>query len=237
MRRGRGPLVYGAAFAVVTAAYLLDPRLDLTVSGVFYRPGPGFYLSGEPWARLVSAGVPWAAWTLGLGIAAAAAWAWLRPGGGRRARRVTAYLVLALLLGPGLLTNVLLKDHWGRARPYQIAVFGGDRLYTSPLHPAHQCSSNCSFVAGHPSVAFFLVAFAFLIADRKRRALAVTASVALGLGVGFVRVVQGQHFAGDVLYSGLLNVGLIWLLWRGLVPAAVVGEARDRPERPSGEAA
>lgn len=231
MRRGRGPLVYGAVFAGVTAAYLAYPRLDLAVSDLFYRPGAGFFLSGRPWARFVSAGVPWIAWSLGLGIAAAAAWAWLRPGVRKRTRRITAYLTLALLLGPGLLTNALLKDHWGRARPYQVVAFGGDRSYTSPLHPAHQCTTNCSFVAGHPSVAFFLVAFAFLLPDRRQRAVAVAASVALGLGVGFVRVAQGQHFAGDVLYSGLLNVGLIWLLRRGLVPDLPAGPPRARTAR------
>jgi len=225
-----GAAVYAAAFAAVTVAWGIDPRLDLAVSRLFYRPGDGFFLSGEPWARFVSSAVPWAAWTIGLGILAAGLWAWLRPGGSRRLRRVTAYLLLALLLGPGLLTNVLLKDHWGRARPYQVAAFGGGRAFTPPLVPAHQCTTNCSFVAGHPSVAFFLVAFAFLVRDPPRRRLAIAAAVAAGLAVGFVRVVQGQHFASDVLYSGLLNVGLIWVLWRRLAATGGAGTGPGRAD-------
>ncbi|HKK07504.1 MAG TPA: hypothetical protein VKA44_01320, partial [Gemmatimonadota bacterium] len=97
-RPGLGGLAYLAAFTAVTAAYVLHPRLDLVVSGLFYRSGSGFFLSGEPWARFVSAAVPWLAWTVGLGLAVAAAWAWLWPSAPRRLRRVTAYLVLALLL-------------------------------------------------------------------------------------------------------------------------------------------
>ncbi|HKK28167.1 MAG TPA: phosphatase PAP2 family protein [Gemmatimonadota bacterium] len=227
-----GAAVYVAAFAAVTVAWGLDPRLDLAVSGLFYRTGDGFFLSGQPWARFVSAAVPWLAWTVGLGILAAGLWAWLRPGGSRRMRRVTAYLTLALLLGPGLLTNLLLKDHWGRARPYQVAAFGGGRAFTTPLLPADQCTSNCSFVAGHPSVAFFLVAFAFLVRDPGRRRLAIAGAVAAGLAVGFVRVVQGQHFASDVLYSGLLNVGLIWVLWRWLVAAGERESSTASPDAP-----
>lgn len=214
-----GLAIWVAAFAAVTATYAFHPALDLEVTEIFYRSGPGFFLSGEPWARFVSAVVPVVAWAVGLGLLVTAAWAWLAPDRSRL-RRVTVYLIVALLVGPGLLTNVILKDHWGRARPYQVSLFGGSHAFTTPLLPAHQCTTNCSFVAGHPSVGFYLVAFAFLVRERRWRAAAITTAVLAGLGVGFVRLVQGQHFLSDILYSGLLNIGVIWLLYRGLVPTA-----------------
>lgn len=41
------------------------------------------------------------------------------------AGRAALFLVATLALGPGLLVNVALKDHWGRPRPIDIAQLGG----------------------------------------------------------------------------------------------------------------
>ena len=175
--------------------------------------------------------IPALSWVLGVGLVAALAWVWGRPGTCGRRRRVVSYLAAAYALGPGLLTNVLLKDHWGRARPLHVAAFGGDRLFTTPLLPAHQCSTNCSFVSGHVSVPFFLMAFVYLISDRRRRRRATVGVVLFGLLVGFERVVQGKHFLSDVLYSALFNAGIAWILYllvvrrRGVGPAVPPGEA------------
>ena len=47
---------------------------------------------------------------------------WRSPGVPGRA---AVFLVLSLLLGPGLLVNVILKDNWGRPRPGSVVEFGG----------------------------------------------------------------------------------------------------------------
>ena len=57
---------------------------------------------------------------------------------------------LGIVLGifVSLLVNALLKDHWGRARPNETTLFGGDGAFSGPFVIAGQCARNCSFVSG-----------------------------------------------------------------------------------------
>src|SRR6202007_2501046 len=105
--------------------------------------------------------------------------------------------------GPGLVTNAILKDHWGRARPTQITEFGGTKAFTPALVPARQCERNCSFVAGHPALGFYLVSFGFLVPPPRRRVVEAIA-IATGALFGAARIAQGGHFLSDVVFSGLV---------------------------------
>ena len=40
-------------------------------------------------------------------------------------RRPALFLVLVAALGPGLLINVVFKDHYGRPRPREVQELGG----------------------------------------------------------------------------------------------------------------
>ena len=64
------------------------------------------------------------------------------------------FLAACLVIGPGIVSNVILKDNWGRARPVHIVEFGGTKTYTPPLVPSNQCEKNCSFVGGEASMAY-----------------------------------------------------------------------------------
>ena len=116
-------------------------------------------------------------------------------------------MVAALALGPGLVINTLLKDNWGRPRPSTIVEFFGTNHYVPPLLPSDQCPENCSFPSGHAALGFWLVAFAFVAPPRWRRP-AVLAALAFGGFVGAVRIAQGGHFLSDVVFSGVIVVGL-----------------------------
>ena len=70
-------------------------------------------------------------------------------------RKALVFLVAATALGPGLIANTVLKDHWGRARPYQTDSFGGTRQFTPAPLPAAQCERNCAFVSGHAALGVF----------------------------------------------------------------------------------
>ena len=132
-------------------------------------------------------------------------------------RRQTAmFLAASLALGPGLIVNVLLKEHWGRARPSQITEFGGTAHYTPPLMMADQCTANCSFSSGHGALGFWLIAFA-LLAPPRWRPLAVGAALTFGVFVGVTRIAQGGHFLSDTVFSALVVVGLTVWLWRKMV--------------------
>jgi lipid A 4'-phosphatase len=127
-------------------------------------------------------------------------------------RKAYAYLLLVLVLGPGLLVNAVLKDHWGRARPHDIRAFGGTREFTPALVISNQCTRNCSFVSGHSSVLFYFASFGLLLRGR-RKWIVIGSATALGALVGLGRIVQGDHFLSDVVFSGLFVALVARLLY------------------------
>jgi lipid A 4'-phosphatase len=199
------------AFAVL---FTLAPRLDLVVTGWFYDPVLGFSANDNAMVRIVYTGVLWGSrallWVLGLGFLVTCV---LRGAAVAQLRRRLGFLLLAFLLGPGLIVDVALKDHWGRARPHQVQEFGGKRQYTPPLKIAQQCADNCSFVSGHASAGFALIAFGFLFTGAARRRWFV-GGLAAGLVVGLVRVMQGGHFMSDVIFSFYFTtLGVLLAAW------------------------
>ena len=194
--------------------FTLSPEIDLAAARLFFRDGrwlasdhPGV----EGFRRLASilvVGVPAAAVLLALLGRLVG-----RPGG----ERAALVLVLALALGPGLIVNVGLKDHWGRARPSQIVEFGRDRAFTPALVPANECRRNCSFVSGEAAMGFGLVTLALFA--RRRRALVLVPGLVMGSSLALVRMAAGGHFLSDVVFGGLIAsaVGLVVyaLIYRG----------------------
>jgi len=203
--------LYLLLVAASGAAFLLFPGLDLTVSGWFYRPGTAWELGYLPVFTVIHDGVPYMLGAVMLAAAILCAVNFWRGTDILQLRgRGMAFVTLALLLGPGVLANVVLKDNWGRARPAHVAEFGGPSRFTPPLLIADQCDHNCSFVAGDAAAGFFLLSFALLA--RRRRALAIGGALAVGAGLGAVRIIQGGHFLSDVMFAGLFTGGLVWLL-------------------------
>jgi lipid A 4'-phosphatase len=126
--------------------------------------------------------------------------------------RAIVFLITTLALAPGLMVNVLLKDHWGRPRPIDVAELGGTQHFVAWWDTRGDCPSNCSFVSGDVAGAFWTIAPAAL-APPQWRALAYGASLALGTGMAAVRVMAGAHFASDVVFAGVLTFLIIWLVY------------------------
>jgi lipid A 4'-phosphatase len=214
----KGLAVYAAALAASVALFLLLPGIDTWVSGWFYDPQHGFTLAGWPPLRGLENSIRWIVWAIVLLTASGAVW--LRLTGRplwRFDRNMLIFIVAATALGPGIIVNTVLKDHWGRARPYQIEAFGGTKSFTAAPLPADQCARNCSFVSGHAALAFSLVSFAFLLPAGQRRDVAAGAAIGFGALVGLARIAAGHHFLSDVVYAGLITVATTWLLHRWLV--------------------
>ena len=112
-------------------------------------------------------------------------------------RRMAAFLLAVLFVGPGLIVNGVWKEHWGRARPFETQNFGGEHQYTPPMQPAQECDTNCSFVSGHAAMGFYWLSLAWVL---KRRYWLVVGLV-LGSFVGLGRILQGNHFLSDIVFS------------------------------------
>lgn len=126
-------------------------------------------------------------------------------------RRKAMYVLLVIALGPGLVVNLVFKDHWGRPRPLHITEFGGHNDYVPPLQIAD--TPHKSFPCGHCSVSYALFAGYFLSRKRKKSLLSLTLVAALLMGVS--RMAAGGHFVSDVLWSGYLVFLVAWLLYYG----------------------
>jgi lipid A 4'-phosphatase len=193
------------------AALIVWPAGDLWIAGLFYDPIEGFHLKQHPVNQFIFDLVPWVSRAViaGLLVFLLLAWTWRKTDSFFLAhRKAMLYLLLVALIGPLFVVNSVFKDHWGRARPSQIAEFGGSKEFSRAAVPTDQCAKNCSFVSGHASTGFFFLAPAFVFAGRRRTWLAV--GTVSGLGIGLVRMMQGGHFLSDVLFSGVVVYLTAW---------------------------
>jgi lipid A 4'-phosphatase len=202
-------LTLTAMAAVVFIVFGIWPGLDLGVSGLFFASNTGFdgFASGI-WNELRLA-----IWRVSEIVLALSILAYLAQRIApfpllRATRHLSGFAAALYLLGPGLLVDVLLKPLWGRARPAQVTDFGGSLAFTPPHVLSHQCTSNCSFVAGEMAGAVALAVVLFLVVDRMKGRITLSQQrIAQGLillvplFVGVQRIAAGRHFLSDVLLS------------------------------------
>ena len=128
-------------------------------------------------------------------------------------RRSGAFLVLLLILGPGLMVNAAFKDHWGRPRPREIVQFGGQKQFLQPWQKGEDGKGR-SFPSGHGSAAFYMTA-PFFIYRRGNRRLArfwLAGGLAFGILMSIARITQGGHFLSDNLWAwGMVHLCALFL--------------------------
>ncbi|WP_265596284.1 phosphatase PAP2 family protein, partial [Verrucomicrobium sp. BvORR106] len=136
----------------------------------------------------------------------------------------TVYLALVLAVGPGLVANAILKDHWGRPRPRDVVEFGGRHAY-EPVWVRDASSTGKSFPCGHATMGFFFFSYYFI--HRRRNVQLAWAGLAGGMVtgwlIGLARAVQGGHFLTDTWWA----MGLMWFTCAGLWTGTQVLERRQ----------
>jgi membrane-associated PAP2 superfamily phosphatase len=125
------------------------------------------------------------------------------------------FLIGSLILGPGLIVNLGLKDHSHRPRPVHVQEFGGDQEFRPWWRFDGACHKNCAFASGEAASGFWMLAPA-LIAPPPWRGLAVAGALVYGFVTSALRVAFGGHFLSDVLFGGLISALVVLGLWREL---------------------
>ena len=237
----RTGLVLALVVAIVVGVlFAVYPRLDLAISAFFYDPHSGlFRVNVQPWVLHSRDGARYLVALIAAPAFLAIVGKLLLPHRRMLVRgRAALFLILTLALGPGVLTNVILKDNWPRARPIDVKELGGTDRFTPWWDPRGDCPANCSFIAGEPSGAFWTLAAAALAPPQWRMA-AYAGALTFGAAVGALRIAAGGHFFTDVAFAGVLTFLLIWLL-HGLIfrwPATRLSDdAAERPLVKAGEA-
>jgi lipid A 4'-phosphatase len=198
------------------AALLAMPEIDLAVAKLFYAPGTGFIGDRLLWVRAArEVFVVLYFGTLGFSIAGLALIWRGRPHWLRLGRAHWLFLAACLVVGPGLVANLLLKDQWGRARPRHVVELGGAKAFTPPLVLSNQCRRNCSFVSGEASSTYATFYAAAVLFPQWSVTLVVAGTVG-GLATGLIRMAQGGHFLSDIVFAGVF-MALTVLLLRALM--------------------
>lgn len=202
-----------AIAATVGLVFAIWPQLDLDIAALFFdaRHG-GFWRSYDPVYLFARDASTWLIALVAAPAGLAIAMKLVRPQ--RRLLipgRAIVLMLLSLALAPGVLANLVLKEHWGRPRPIDVAQFGGDEHFRPWWDPRGDCAKNCSFIAGEPTGAFWTMAPAAL-APPHWRAAAYAAALGFGCAVGLLRMAAGAHFFTDVVFAGVVAFLVIWLL-------------------------
>jgi hypothetical protein len=117
---------FGIAFLVLGIAtalfYLFD--LDIAVQSLFYSPAEGWRLEHQLfWDFTYRYGIfPGYLFAVGCLVMISVSY-WNERY--FKYRKAAVVMVVALILGPGLLVNAVFKDHWDRPRPREVKQFGG----------------------------------------------------------------------------------------------------------------
>lgn len=219
LQQKRGRIILGC-FLITSLLLVAFPQVDIGVSRLFFNGR--FFSDALWWQKLFYSGLPL---FLYVSIAAILAIYALNRLAHRHYLEIDGkkviYVLAVLIVGAGLIVNVVLKGQFGRARPRDIEEFGGSKNFTPAFVISKECSDNCSFSSGHGAGGFSALALALALS--RRRAIYV-AALAFGGLVSFSRIASGAHFLSDSIVSFFVMLVVSDLLYHYMLsgPSAVV---------------
>jgi lipid A 4'-phosphatase len=190
--------------ALTSAVFLAFPGIDIWFSNLFYKDGflagqlRGFNAFRDLWRNMTVVIIVALVVVPLIKIIWPSRRSLLKP-------RDVAFILSTLIVGPGIITNLILKDNWGRPRPFMVDIYGGHVPFAEVWQITHYCTRNCSFVSGEGSSATWLVTLAVLLPPRFR-GVGITLLAAFGAAFALNRVIIGAHFLSDVVLAGWITL-------------------------------
>ncbi len=198
-------LLTTGACLVVLMVFWLFADLDLAIAKSFYSDGKGFFLKSDGFLQFVRSLILYSmvAFYAVVIICWIRSWQRYSPALGLTWDK-WFYLALCGLTGPIIIVNMVLKAHWGRARPRDLSEFSGTLEYSDFWVWSDQCLSNCSFTSGEVAGVAAIVFSLAMITSYPLRYVLVLIGLMFAAFVGWIRVAMGAHFVSDSIMSTLL---------------------------------
>ncbi|WP_174801196.1 phosphatase PAP2 family protein [Martelella limonii] len=217
---------------VLLAIFWLFPDMDIAASKAFFHqtacqadavPGRicgSFPIAGDAMLGMLREVIFYLPIILGLTLIYRLILAWSHHGATydrALAQRLLAGLI-ALIVGPGLIVNAMLKEISHRPRPRNTDFFGGDLSFVPAGDFSGACGSNCSFVSGEAAGAGWLFCYAIFLLPARFRILLMPPLIALSFASPAMRLAYGGHYLSDITLGWLASVvvftGTLYLFTR-----------------------
>ncbi len=205
---------------LASVIFFAFPKLDIYISNFFYKKAQGFIYNDNYFVQIIFKSAPPLTYTAAIIYCIVGLYQYFVD---KKFRKIFLYLLLTLIIGPGIIVNAFLKEHFGRARPKNIIEFGGDRHFSRVFSISDQCDTNCSFSSGHAAGAYHFTSLSFVL-PRRYFKRSFNSAMIFGTIVGLVRISQGGHFASDVIFSCLVVLVVNLLLKRFMFKSLVAKE-------------
>lgn len=209
-----------ALWCFLLVVFYLFPGIDLAASRAFFHQAAcsadapagsicgSFPISGDAVLGLLREAIFYLPIILGLTLIYRLIIVWSHHGATydkALASKLLAGLV-ALIIGPGLLVNSVLKEISHRPRPRNTDLFGGDLTFVPAGDFSGACQSNCSFVSGEAAGAGWLFCYAIFLVPERFRILLMPPLIALSLASPAMRLAYGGHYLSDIILGWLASL-------------------------------
>ncbi len=120
-------------------------------------------------------------------------------------KTIAIVIILLTVINPLIFVQIC-KILWGRVRFRDLSSdYSNYTPWFLPLGPISWLHGNASFPSGHTAMAFMLLPLIIQVKDRKWtdpiKLIVIFLIIGWGIFVAFSRIVTGDHFASDILFS------------------------------------
>jgi len=205
-------LKYFLIIISISIIFFIFPTIDISVSGIFYKGSGSFFANSFDWNVYLLRDILLPIIVLAvllIPIIGIVYWIITKKNFLSLTINNLAYLFLSSFLSLGLVVNVILKNLWGRVRPNDTILFGGDQPFSIPWLKVSHCDHNCSFVSGDVSAYTLLLALILVFSKPQFNKFAYLLIILIGI----TRIMEGGHFFSDVIMSFMITHFIVKILF------------------------